>query len=242
MKRFEGGLCAAIVALLCGGCGSGPLPTEDSTTGDTVAETTEALQTPTKGRPPIMYSGVASPDLAYSYAATGRNFSDLGLPIKALSGRVTVGKPIVRKTLNDGTSVHSLAEIAGQSFDQLDTVEIGWIVYDDDPNPRLFIFYWIKSVDGNGNPTTIPYCLAGAHYKCNAFKSTSSTIMPDMVLSPGATVTLGMKHVDTGGTAGWHALTRNFGYLPDSHNRSRCDNGIAVVRQVAGPPARRSEI
>jgi neprosin-like protein len=48
---------------------------------------------------------------------------------------------------------HSLAEIAAQSADGLDIVEIGWIVTDTDPQPQLFVFHWIR-----GAPTCYNGC------------------------------------------------------------------------------------
>jgi hypothetical protein len=254
MKRFEAdgvprlierSIRAAIIAMLCGGCGAAPESTAERATGDLPAETSAELLAPSKGRPPLVYGGNLAPaDAQFARAGTGKNFGDLGLPVKALSGRVTVGKPITRKAVNDGTPVHSLAEISAQTMDQLDTVEIGWIVYDDDPNPRLFVFNWVRGgLDAHGNPTTAPVCNPNSspHYFCSAFKSTHSTIKPDMVLSPGTTVTLGLTHVDSGTTAGWHFLYNgtDFGYLAEIGwgNRFKSVGVAQWFGEVAGTTA-----
>lgn len=61
---------------------------------------------------------------------------------------------------------HSLAELAAQSADGLQIVEIGWIVFDTDPEPELFVYHWI-----DGNPT----CYNGCGYV-----QVSSTRIPGM--------------------------------------------------------------
>jgi hypothetical protein len=208
MKRFEGGYYAVVVAVLCGGCGAAPA--DEVTAGDPLAENAQALAAPRKGAPPRRSGGqFVAQQTAFSYAGGG-----LALPVTnvgSIRGRVTVGDPMVRKSSDSSSGVHSLAEISAQDTAQQKTVEIGWIVYDDDPNPRLFVFYWT-----NGSPrcnlTTQP------HYRCNSFVSTSSSIQQDMVVPVGATLDLGITHVDSGSTAGWHFLYNgtDFGYLPDS--------------------------
>ncbi len=54
------------------------------------------------------------------------------------------------------SSAHSLAEVAGQSADQKETVEVGWTVdqaLNGDSNPHLFVFHWV-----NGVPTCYNGC------------------------------------------------------------------------------------
>jgi len=90
---------------------------------------------------------------AYQYATT-----------TSISGDYTQHAPIV-----DSNDFHSLAEIAAQSADALQIVEIGWIVNVGDPDPQLFVYHWI-----DGNPT----CYNGCGYV-----QVSATRVPGMYVS-----------------------------------------------------------
>jgi hypothetical protein len=219
MKPINFGCGAVIVAMLSGGCGAGPA--DQASADETASENSESLMqaavTPTKGPPPRMMSNgtFTSQAFGFSYAGGGLPApAQGGLPnnVFQVLGRVTIAKPDVRRSTNDPAGAHSLAEISAQDAQQLEGVEIGWIVYDDDPNPRLFVFYWsggnYKCIQNTVPPTP--------HYKCTNFVSTSTTIKPDMVLPVGATVDLSIKRVDSGTTAGWHFLYNgtDFGYIP----------------------------
>lgn len=206
MKVVERRSCAAIIAISCTACGAVPA---ESSLGGLMSDMAQAVVGP-KGAPPFLRSGIfINKASAFSYAGGG-----LELPVDnvyAISGRVTVGNPVVRKSTDDAVGVHSLAEVSAQDALQEQTVEIGWIVYEEDQTPRLFVFYWT-----DGTPRCNPE--RRAHYDCQPFVSTSHLIKPDMALPVGATVDLGIAHVDSGPTAGWHFFYdgADFGYLPDS--------------------------
>jgi neprosin-like protein len=79
----------------------------------------------------------------------------------SISGEYTQHAPTI-----GSVDYHSLAELAAQSADGLDIVEIGWIVSNTDPQPQLFVFHWIR-----GEPT----CYNGCGYV-----QLSSTRVPGM--------------------------------------------------------------
>ena len=98
---------------------------------------------------------------------------------------------------------HSLQELAVQSVDGLQIVEIGWTVDRDlngDVAPHLFVFHWI---DG------IPTCYNGC-----GFVQTSTQVMPGMRLPPGGFSTFQIEHVGDR----WELSLDGtmFGYFPDS--------------------------
>jgi hypothetical protein len=204
-STVAGAGCAALLVVLASSCSAGP--SDPISMDQPTSETAQAL-VHIKGAPPTLSSGnLTSEASVFRYAGGG-----VALPsnVSSVLGRVGVGKPTVKKATNDTSGVHSLAEVSAQSLDQKQTVEIGWIVYDDDPTPRLFVFYW---VDG------VPKCnLTSGHYSCAPFVSTSGSIVPDMPVTVGATLDLGITHADSGTQQGWHFFYNgtDFGYLPDS--------------------------
>ncbi len=119
------------------------------------------------------------------------------VPTTFASGNYQVADPRVNPH-----DFHSLAEIAGESADGQQIVEIGWIVAKDvngDSLPHLFIFHWI-----DGNPTCYNGC---------GFVSTSKTIKPGMTL-PVSKTPLGFAMTFHNG--GWwlYAGGTPFGYFP----------------------------
>ncbi|MEJ3745997.1 neprosin family prolyl endopeptidase [Actinomycetes bacterium KLBMP 9797] len=98
---------------------------------------------------------------------------------------------------------HSLGELAAQSADGLQIVEIGWTVdrglYGDD-NARLFVFHWI-----DGNPT----CYNG----CGFVQSTASTVRPGDIL-PLGTAFFGIQHYQGNWWVGYGSQW--VGYFPDA--------------------------
>lgn len=70
---------------------------------------------------------------------------------------------------------HSLAELAVESSDGKQIIEIGWRVYrPQDQTPRLFIYHWVNGV--------------GTCYNAGCgFVSNSSTVTPGMALTPSST-------------------------------------------------------
>src|SRR5262249_20252454 len=85
---------------------------------------------------------------------------------------------------NDIADSHSLQELAVESVDQLQIVEVGWtvdIVQNGDAQPHLFVFHWV-----NGIPTCYNGC---------GFVSTSTKVVPGMKLASGGYSTFQINHV-----------------------------------------------
>jgi len=103
---------------------------------------------------------------------------------------------------NDPNS-HSLQELAVQSVDQLQIVEVGWTVdrgLNGDSAPHLFVFHWV-----DGNPTCYNGC---------GFVQTSTSIEPGMQLPSGGFSTFQINHVGDQWQISLDGTT--FGYFPDS--------------------------
>jgi len=103
----------------------------------------------------------------------------------------------------DSSDYHSLAEMAVQSSDQQQIIEIGWTVdpAQFDQTPRLFIYHW---VDGQGT------C-----YNTCDFVSNSTTVTPGMALTPSSTpVQFAIEYYQGNW---WYSYNGTwFGYLPGS--------------------------
>ncbi len=81
---------------------------------------------------------------------------------------ITVARPAL-----DPRDSHTLGEVAAQSADGRQIVEIGWTVDPgvnggDGANPHLFVYHWVNGV--------------GRGYNCCGFVQTSSTVAPGMTL------------------------------------------------------------
>ncbi len=102
-----------------------------------------------------------------------------------------------------GASDHSLAELAVESADGKQIIEIGWRIYGPDgPAPRLFIFHWVNGVGTCYN--------TGCGYVSN-----SSTITPGMALTPSSTpVQFAIEYFSGNWWYGYNGTW--FGYLPGS--------------------------
>lgn len=97
---------------------------------------------------------------------------------------------------------HSLAELAVESKDGQQIIEIGWRVYrQQDETPRLFIYHWV-----NGQGTCY-------NTGCG-FVSNSSTITPNMALSSGTAVQFAIEYFQGNWWYGYNGTW--FGYLPGS--------------------------
>jgi hypothetical protein len=87
-----------------------------------------------------------------------------------LFGYMTVGRPIL-----DPADFHSLGELAAQSSNLRNIVEVGWTVdrglFGDD-FPHLFVFHWV-----NGSPTCYNGC---------GWRQWSSNVRPGQVLTTGS--------------------------------------------------------
>ena len=99
---------------------------------------------------------------------------------------------------------HSLAELAVESSDGQQIIEIGWRVYrPQDQTPRLFIYHWV-----NGQGT----CYNSG---CGFVQSTSTTITPNMALTPSSTpVQFAIEYYQGNWWYGYNGTW--FGYLPGS--------------------------
>ena len=99
---------------------------------------------------------------------------------------------------------HSLAEMAVESADGQQIIEIGWRVYrPQDQTPRLFIYHWI-----NGRGT----CYNSG---CGFVQSASTTITPNMALTPSSTpVQFAIEYFQGNWWYGYNGTW--FGYLPGS--------------------------
>jgi len=98
---------------------------------------------------------------------------------------------------------HSLQELAVQSVDGIQIVEIGWVVdriLNGDDAPHLFVFHW---VDG------VPTCYNGC-----GFVRTSTKVVPGMRLPSGGFSNFRIEHVGDR----WELSLDGtmFGYFPDS--------------------------
>ncbi|MCO8273429.1 neprosin family prolyl endopeptidase [Actinoplanes sp. TRM 88003] len=126
------------------------------------------------------------------------NVGSQGADTAGVFANVTIGKPDL-----DRLDFHSLAEVALQSKDGKQIVEIGWTVdrlVNGDDDPHLFVFHWI-----NGEPT--------CYNKCG-FVQSSSTIKPGDTLTYGVTKKFGIQYVKN---AWWVAYdTEWVGYFPES--------------------------
>lgn len=98
---------------------------------------------------------------------------------------------------------HSLAEVAAQSADGQQIVEIGWTVdraTNGDANPHLFVYHWVDR-------TTSCYNGCG-------FVQSSATVRPGMTLTSGTTQTFAIQHYQNNW---WVGLGSEWvGYFPDS--------------------------
>lgn len=99
---------------------------------------------------------------------------------------------------------HSLFEVAAQSSDGNQIVEVGWTVdrvVNGDDNPRLFVFHWV-----NGSGT--------CYNACGFVNYGGSTLRPGMQLPTGTTKKFGIQHFDN---KWWISYDNGWvGYYPDS--------------------------
>lgn len=121
---------------------------------------------------------------------------------------------------------HSLMELAIESSDGKQIVEVGWTVATDmDNKPDLFTFHW---VDGQGT------C-----YNSCGFVSTVDNIRPGDTVVPGTTGRYGIVHSDSNHE--WDIIYDNetIGYYPDSlwGGRFTQTGLVQAFGEVASPDA-----
>ena len=115
-----------------------------------------------------------------------------------VSAMFTVAKPAV-----GGGDWHSLAEMAVQSADHKQTVEVGWTVDPvlfNDNETHLFVYHWV-----NGQETC---------YNCNFVPYSRASVKPGDILAEGSYKLFGVQHYNG---AWWIAYdTEWIGSFPDS--------------------------
>jgi hypothetical protein len=140
---------------------------------------------------PVCYPGIG----CYNYVA-GREWID-GTGASVL---MTQEDPEI-DLADPANGAHSLQELAVETADKKQIVEIGWTVDDglnNDTRPHLFVFHWIDGV--------------GTCYNACGFVSTSHLITPGMPVTPGL---IGQYGIAYHGGNWW--LTYDgirFGYFP----------------------------
>jgi hypothetical protein len=109
---------------------------------------------------------------------------------------VTIAKPVL-----GAADSHSLAELAVQSADGRQIVEVGWTVdpaVNGDANPHLFVYHWV-----NGAETCYNAC---------GFVQVSTTVRPGATLPVGSAKPFGIQFSDN---AWWISYDSEFiGYFP----------------------------
>jgi hypothetical protein len=154
-----------------------------------------------KDRPPATALATATgTGCTASYAS---NYCRAGAYQWATSDGAYISTP-VQSPWVDTADNHSLAELAVESSDQQQIIEIGWRVYrPQDQTPRLFIYHWI-----NGQGT----CYNSG---CGFVQSTSTTITPNMALTSSSTpVQFAIEYYQGNWWYGYNGSW--FGYLPGS--------------------------
>lgn len=137
---------------------------------------------------PICYYGAC-----YSYVAARQFVTASGAAVVMRQER-----PELDPTDPSG---HTLQELAVQSADAQQIVEVGWTVdrgLNGDSAPHLFVYHWV-----NGQTTCYNGC---------GFVRTSTKVRPGMRVTPGRTAALGIRFHDKG----WWVMYdgQSVGYYP----------------------------
>ena len=138
--------------------------------------------------------GTNDDNVYFSYAVGRQNAVTTGV-----GASLVIGKPLVARE-----DWHSLAEIALQSADGLQTVEVGWTVdrsVNGDDQSHLFVFNW---VDG------APRC----YNACDFVPAKGASITPGAVLPKGALKNFGIQHIGDGWWIGYESEW--IGMFPDA--------------------------
>jgi hypothetical protein len=187
----------AVLASTAASAGSGPTPLPPGSLA-------LALGAPGSPPAPARADGVApDPDGSICYFGACYNYV-AGRQYAWYATGASVKLWRAQPNLDPGdTNEHSLQELAVQSVDGLQIVEIGWVVdrsLNGDALPHLFVFHWIDGV---------PTCYNGC-----GFVQTSNSITPGMKLASGGFSTFRIEHVGDR----WQLSLDGtmFGYFPDS--------------------------
>ncbi|WP_250002338.1 neprosin family prolyl endopeptidase [Actinoplanes sp. M2I2] len=142
--------------------------------------------------PGVKQAAAAANDVNYLYNVGSQDANSAGV-----FANVTIGKPELAKK-----DYHSLAEIALQSADGEQIVEVGWTVdrvVNGDDDPHLFVFHWVNDV---------PKC-----YNDCGFVQVSPNIKPGATLTYGVTKKFGIQYFNN---AWWVAYdTEWVGFFPE---------------------------
>jgi hypothetical protein len=135
----------------------------------------------------------AARDVKYHYATAYQYVETDGTYANLVIGRPTLAKE----------DYHTLAEIAVQSADGQQIVEVGWTVdrgvNEGSEDPHLFVYHWV-----NGKETCYNAC---------GFVQYSKTVTPGYVLPQGASKQFGIQYANG---AWWIAYDSEWvGYFPD---------------------------
>jgi Neprosin len=205
----RGALAVGLTVAVVGGVGAWSLLGADAaqtksatTAGSGTAATNRTAGSVPKAPPPGSATATApgartaTASIEYLYRGARQQSASDGA-----YGSLTVGNPTV-----NAADDHSLAEIAVQSADLRQTVEVGWHVnpkLNGSTTPRLFVYYW---VDGK------PQC---DDYKCAKFVLDSDAPKrPGDTVKAGDTIDLQIQHY---GGVWWVLYNGGYvGYFPDS--------------------------
>lgn len=163
------------------------IPKEDPPTSHAAMGTMDAVNTPSA-------AGVCANGFCYYWAT----MIDSGFTATGASATITQAKPIV-----NAHDYHSLAELAVESADDQQIIEIGWIVAPDvnhDSLAHLFVYHWV-----NGQSTCYNGC---------GFVATSTKVTAGSLVKTNTTGTYAIKY----SKSEW-ILTYNgaeLGYFPES--------------------------
>jgi hypothetical protein len=156
----------------------------------------------------VMAASPAQAVTTYHYAI-GEQF---GIVADGAAVNLTVENPAVNST-HDGSSAHSLAELAVFSNDRLNRIEVGWRKKATDTTPKMFVYHAVNGVNMGYNLCT--------DYSGNAFNAGSA--MPPAWI--GDKVNPARFQILHSGTAWWIAMSRTVSgvteggwvcYFPDS--------------------------
>jgi len=151
-----------------------------------------------KGRPVIPGTAAAGAPHAETVFLYAGYYQEPGSATAGAGARMKQGDPGLA-----AGDAHTLGEIAVQSADQRQIVEIGWTVdalVNDDVHPRLFVFHW---VDG------VPTCYNGC-----GWVQVHPTKKPGMRVTPGA---MADYQIQLRGADWWLSYEgEDLGYFPGS--------------------------
>jgi Neprosin len=159
------------------------------------------LKQQTNVQPPPVPPGLAAEpvpgqkDVLYTYGVAKQSAVTSGA-----AATMTIARPKV-----EPEDWHSLAEIAVQSADGAQAIEVGWTVdrlINGDDEPHLFVFNWVD----NG-----PKC----YNECGFTPAKGASIKPGAALPSGVSRNFGVQHI---GDAWWIAYdTEWIGMFPDDN-------------------------